>query len=348
MITIMIITLISASFVACGDDDDKDNNGNNGGGTSGGGGTSATVTKADVVGSWYMIDEQSDTRICVVGITFNANGTGLFAQYKAKAKNDWKTELEEYDITWKLDGQTLTMNNGREDMKAELLSKTDSTINVKRYLEEGTDVATIYRAKNADQAYKVFEAIIKGEYNSGENGGGNNQTGGSSVFDANGLTFNFSSTNGYWMADEGTFYVQMFNCDLYKAIENEDIEMFNRMPSNLQMITIGFKTDGTLKGMTTGKFSPFYVIISSIKKDNFLQGDSHADAEYEAEAYEGEVTITRDGSQYTVSFGSVEFIDALGKGNKSFTINGFSWTGSMYEVPEFMQDNADARFGRLF
>lgn len=87
----LMLGLMVGSFglVACGDDDDK--------GSSSGGGDDTPSTEVDtdkMIGTWYGIDENSDSKVCVFSISFIENGVGVYAEYKAKAKNNWEPEAQ--------------------------------------------------------------------------------------------------------------------------------------------------------------------------------------------------------------------------------------------------------------
>lgn len=151
----------SIGLVACGDDDDK--------GSSSGGGDDTPSTEVDtdkMIGTWYGIDENSDSKVCVFSISFMENGVGVYAEYKAKAKNNWKPEAEAAHMSWVLSGVTVKFlvtipDKGTQERKADILRQSDNEMTIKRYLEEGTDVMTITRARNDQEIAMVFAKLIE-------------------------------------------------------------------------------------------------------------------------------------------------------------------------------------------
>ena len=159
----LMLGLMVGSFglVACGDDDDK--------GSSSGGGDDTPSTEVDtdkLIGTWYGIDENSDSKVCVFCINFMENGVGVYAEYKAKAKNNWKPEAEAAHMSWELSGVTVkflvtTPDKGTQERKADILRQSDNEMTIKRYLEEGTDVMTITRARNDQEVAMAFAKLIE-------------------------------------------------------------------------------------------------------------------------------------------------------------------------------------------
>jgi hypothetical protein len=159
----LMLGLMVGSFglVACGDDDDK--------GSSSGGGDDTPSTEVDtdkMIGTWYGIDENSDSKVCVFCINFMENGVGVYAEYKAKAKSNWKPEAEAAHMSWELSGVTVkflvtTPDKGTQERKADILRQSDNEMTIKRYLEEGTDVMTITRARNDQEVAMVFAKLIE-------------------------------------------------------------------------------------------------------------------------------------------------------------------------------------------
>lgn len=159
----LMLGLMVGSFelVACGDDDDK--------GSSSGGGDDTPSTEVDtdkLIGTWYGIDENSDSKVCVFCISFMENGVGVYAEYKAKAKSNWKPEAEAAHMSWELSGVTVkflvtTPDKGTQERKADILRQSDNEMTIKRYLEEGTDVMTITRARNDQEVAMAFAKLIE-------------------------------------------------------------------------------------------------------------------------------------------------------------------------------------------
>ena len=111
----------SSGFMACGDDDDD-----KGGSTpsGGGGGTPTTVDADKLIGLWYGVDENSDSKVNVFCINFMANSVGVYSEFKAKAKNNWVPETEVAQMTWQLDNNTVKFvvtipEKGTQERKAD-------------------------------------------------------------------------------------------------------------------------------------------------------------------------------------------------------------------------------------
>ena len=153
----------SSGFMACGDDDDD-----KGGSTpsGGGGGTPTTVDADKLIGLWYGVDENSDSKVNVFCINFMANSVGVYSEFKAKAKNNWVPETEVAQMTWQLDNNTVKFvvtipEKGTQERKADILNLTDNEVTIKRYLEEGTDEMTLKRAQNEQEVAMVLAKLIE-------------------------------------------------------------------------------------------------------------------------------------------------------------------------------------------
>ena len=156
------LMLTTSAFVACGDDDDKDNQNqnNNGQGGQGGGGGTTEITKENIVGAWYLVDENSEERLCISSMYFEANGHGMFTEYKAKAHHDWEPEVDGFEMVWSLDGKTVIMKADKGELKGDILSMTDSSFVVRRHLEEGTDEVTVHRLSNIQEGASIFAEML--------------------------------------------------------------------------------------------------------------------------------------------------------------------------------------------
>ena len=93
---LLMATFGVLAFTACGDDDSGDKgNGNN-------------ITSAQLIGTWYGVDENSSKRINIFVMDFTTNGKGHYAEYKAKAEENWNPREPQYDdMTWTLTNGTL-------------------------------------------------------------------------------------------------------------------------------------------------------------------------------------------------------------------------------------------------
>ena len=165
LMSLMVGLLVcSSGFMACGDDDDDNGNGGTTPGGGGSGTTTATVDAEKLIGLWYGIDEDSDSKVNVFSINFMAKGVGVYSEFKAKAKNNWEPEAEAAQMTWELDNNTVKFlvtipDKGTQERKADILKLTDNEVAIKRYLEEGTDEMTLKRAQNEQEIAMVFEQL---------------------------------------------------------------------------------------------------------------------------------------------------------------------------------------------
>ena len=147
----------SMAFVACDDDDEE-------------GGGNASITADQIIGCWYGIDENNDTKINVFSINFEPNGYCMFDQYKAKSKNSWQIEEEGYDMTWVLSKGTVVMTldgyEGEEhQMKADLLSLNGNSLKIRRYLDEGdSDVMEMVRCDTPQDARRVLVQLLEEKF----------------------------------------------------------------------------------------------------------------------------------------------------------------------------------------
>lgn len=149
----------SMAFVACDDDDEE-------------GGGNASITSDQIIGCWYGIDENTDSKINVFSIYFEPNGRCMFEQYKSKSKNSWQIEEEGYDMTWVLSKGTVVMTldgyegEGEEyQMKADLLNINDNTLKIRRYLDEGdSDVIEMVRCDTPQDARRVLVQLLEEKF----------------------------------------------------------------------------------------------------------------------------------------------------------------------------------------
>ena len=374
MMTIMMMALVSVSFVACGDDDDD--KGGSGGSASG---TSTSEMGIDInVNHCYWIFESQGNE-SLYGFTFydfdlesyikkgeeprHVNMIQLYVRVDNGSKDalpigTFKNFMMmiEKDVNYDEEGQEGKYYYGESNTSKNAqvkISKSGSTYSISvtgldiyssgrdgesKLEKSGATFSYTGGAENLDDLYK--------KYGDGDDDDDDDDdddpVGGSSSFTGNGLTFDYSNPNGSWYANEGAFYFQMFNCDYYRAFEEKNADM---LPETIQMMTVGFETNGELKSIPTGQYSPFYVIISSITKQELIQGNNHG-TQY-AGYSTSPVKISKSGNEYTIEFGRLEFNDNLNGGNKPFTIDGFTWKGTLDKVPDGYFDSG-SRFGRLF
>ena len=164
LMSLMVGLLVcSTGFMACGDDDDDKGSTTPGGGGSGT--TTATVDAEKLIGLWYGIDENSESKVNVFCINFMAKGVGVYSEFKAKAKNNWEPEAEAAQMTWELDNNTVKFlvtipDKGTQERKADILKLTDNEVTIKRYLDEGTDQITMKRAQNEQEVVMYFSQLV--------------------------------------------------------------------------------------------------------------------------------------------------------------------------------------------
>lgn len=136
-----------------------------GNGQGGGSGESLDITAENIMGCWYGIDENSDRKINLFVMWLEPDGIGKYAEFKAKADKDWKPEAVNVDINWSLENATVTMEfvtpEGTEYKQGDVLSVTENELTVRRHLEENkTDVMTIKRCNNIDEAGEIFAQTL--------------------------------------------------------------------------------------------------------------------------------------------------------------------------------------------
>ena len=149
------------TFTACGDDDSGDKgNGNN-------------ITSAQLIGTWYGVDENSSKKINIFVMDFTTNGKGHYAEYKAKAEENWNPREPLYaDMTWTLTNGTLHATVDGTTRKGDILSINGNKLTVRRYLDEGrTDEVVMTRVSSADEFMQIFRQMIA-EKTGGASGGG--------------------------------------------------------------------------------------------------------------------------------------------------------------------------------
>jgi len=146
-----------------------------GGQQGGGGDTSITADK--LIGTWYGVDENSSKKISVFVMDFTANGQGHYAEFKAKADENWEPRDPEWaNMTWTLSNGTLNAtvnvpNKGDVTRKGDIISLNGNKMTVRRYLDDGyTDEIVMTRVNSADEFALIFAQMIL-EKTGGEQGG---------------------------------------------------------------------------------------------------------------------------------------------------------------------------------
>lgn len=177
----------------------------------------------------------------------------------------------------------------------------------------------------------------------GGNGGGNG--GGSGAITVNGTTFAISQ--GYYYVKPvdslSNYYVQLFNCDYYAALEKRDETM---LPDNIVCITIEYK--GSKGGSTPieGEFTEFTVLASSIKKDALISGSDTHGIQYTASAsskYTGggyantgvKLSVSKSGDTYTIKSGELNYCNPFaGSDPTLYKGPAFTLISSLTPIPD--------------
>ena len=148
------------AFTACGDDDSGDKGKGNG-----------NITPEQLIGTWYGVDESSSKRINVFVMKFTTIGTGYYAEYKAKAEENWvPREPQSAEMTWTLTNGTLNANVMGTTRKGDILSINGNKITVRRYMDEGgTDEIVMTRVNSDNEYLQIFYQMIA-EKTGGETG----------------------------------------------------------------------------------------------------------------------------------------------------------------------------------
>lgn len=147
----MLMAIVAMfAFTACGDDENPGtNNGNK-------------ITSDQLIGTWYGVDENSSKKINLFVMDFTTNGKGHYAEYKAKAEENWVSrDPQSADMTWTLTNGTLVADVNGTPRKGDILSLNGNKITVRRYLEEGrTDEIVMTRVNSANEVMQIFQQMI--------------------------------------------------------------------------------------------------------------------------------------------------------------------------------------------
>ena len=160
---LLMATFGVLAFTACGDDDSGDKDKGNGNGN---------ITPEQLIGTWYGVDENSSKKINIFVMNFATIGTGHYAEYKAKAEENWVArEPQSAEMTWTLTNGTLNANVNGVTRKGDILSINGNKITVRRYLDEGrTDEIVMTRVNSADEFMQIFYQMIATKTGGGQGG----------------------------------------------------------------------------------------------------------------------------------------------------------------------------------
>lgn len=154
---ILGLVLGSFAFVACGDDDDDSDKG---------GQSSEVITIDELVGTWYLVDENSSEKVCIDIIQFIDKEHLLMTEMKAKAKNRWEPEIENpTGMTFTFDGKTMKFE---EKPYSGDITKENGKYMIQRY-ENGQAVGgktDLIKVKSSDEAAQAFFQLIETRRNS--------------------------------------------------------------------------------------------------------------------------------------------------------------------------------------
>jgi len=166
---IALLIMGAFMFVSCGDDEDDGPNSKK---------TQVSDLASAIIGSWYVIPQNTDERIEIDVISFYENGNGAFAESKAKANNNWQINSFAYHMTYTLNGNHLKMDIQGENREGDVFVYTDGTGEV-RYVEEGqTKTMPLYRMAQSQNIQTVMEDLIAKKNNGNDNGDDNGNEGG--------------------------------------------------------------------------------------------------------------------------------------------------------------------------
>lgn len=149
------LLLGSFAFVACGDDDDNSSESGGKGGTS-----SGTIAVKDLYGSWYLIDENSDSKLCLEMVMF-AEGTGALSEMKAKASKNWEVETEgPKQFTYTFDGKRMKLIE--MGFEADIVL-TNGKYMITRYDNDNgkaMDTVELFKINSAEEFVTVFTQLL--------------------------------------------------------------------------------------------------------------------------------------------------------------------------------------------
>lgn len=185
-----------------------------------------------------------------------------------------------------------------------------------------------------------------GDDDSGSNSGGNSSGGGSSaggsVATVSGGNQSFSVNKAYFTAENQSngkvyYILQFFNCDYYEAMQTRDANM---LPETIYGVSVVYEAPGSITEPATGEFTDFFVNLSAKSKQGLISGTDVKGSQYNSESegrtIEGiKLTVSKNGNNYTVSFGEMNYIDIF-KGNDhsiDFRGSAFSYTGPIVAIP---------------
>ena len=158
---LLMATFGVLAFTACGDDDSGDKGNGNG-----------NITPEQLIGTWYGVDENSSKKINIFVMNFATIGTGHYAEYKAKAEENWvPREPQSADMTWTLTNGTLNANVNGTIRKGDVLSINGNKMTVRRYLDEGrTDEIVMTRVNSVNEFMQVCYQMIAEKTGGGQGG----------------------------------------------------------------------------------------------------------------------------------------------------------------------------------
>lgn len=166
---IALLIMGAFMFVSCGDDEDDGPSSKK---------TQVSDLASAIIGSWYVIPQNTDERIEIDVISFYENGNGAFAESKAKADDNWQINSSAYHMIYTLNGNHLKMDIQGEIREGDVYLYTDGTGEV-RYVDDGqTKTMPLYRMAQSQNIQTVMEDLIAKKNNGNDNGDDNGNEGG--------------------------------------------------------------------------------------------------------------------------------------------------------------------------
>ncbi len=125
-----------------------------------------------ILGSWYLIDEVSSSKMVVGVFVFNANGQGTQSNIKAKAENNWAVTEESANFTYTLNGNRITMvvvlEGHSETRVGDIVMNADGSASVTHDADGGQYTVTQQMLRlNGKTGREIMDELLNNQ-----NGGG--------------------------------------------------------------------------------------------------------------------------------------------------------------------------------
>ena len=338
MMSIMMMALVSASFVACGDDDDNDNNG---GASSASSGTS----KADM-GDLYIETNHCywDYNDSINPKAYNVQFCNIDVESYLKAGRSYRNaDVVDLDIivdngdkaalpTGTFSNFTLSIlrgvnSNGSAKDVTCYVCKSDSNNQAKVTISRDGDIYTfnvtgisVYLMKDLDDLELVKEgasfsytgraqnyAELKDEYKDVEQEEEEveekDSTNYSTTMTVDYKTFTFDQ--GYWYKyvdstlNETYFHVNLFNCPYTDLWVNDELD---KLPSEIHELSLYFEAQGTsFDGLPEANFVLSSISLIAVDTKKYLEEIEKESTEQDAANYITHEFLTLTNSRHFVS-----------------------------------------------